>query len=111
MSWRQSLLQYDFWVVMKNSPNRDNAMKFLAYVSQAEPQARFSEAISFGPTNIDAFALVPDEMLSTLPGSPALSADQLVQNYEWWEQEDETGRTNWEIALERCIAGSANTGL
>lgn len=110
MSWRQSLLQYDYWVVMSNAPNSENAMKFLAFVSQPEPQARFSEAISFGPTNLDAFTLVSDELQSALPGSPALAADQIVQNYDWWGAADETGRTNWERALDRCIADSAAGG-
>lgn len=102
-SWDQSLLQYDYWVVMKGSPNKENAMKFLAYISRAEPQAVFAEAISYGPVNRKAFDLVPAEMRSTLPGSPELAKNQLFQDYSWWSKVGDDGRTNWDRALERCV--------
>lgn len=104
LSWDQSLLQYDFWVVMKGSPNKENAAKFLAYISRAEPQAAFAEAISYGPVNNDAFGLVPKEMLEILPGAPELAKKQVFQNYEWWNETAADGRTNWDVALERCVA-------
>jgi putative spermidine/putrescine transport system substrate-binding protein len=103
-SWEQSLLEYDYWVVMKNSPNKENAMKFLAYISRAEPQAVFAEAISYGPINKAAFDLVPKDLLPILPGAPALAKNQLIQNYDWWSEADAGGQTNWDKALNRCVA-------
>lgn len=104
LSWDQSLLQYDYWVVMKSSPNKDNAAKFLAYISRPEPQAAFAEAISYGPVNTKAFSLLPKEMLDILPGSPNLAQKQVFQNYKWWNEKSAEGRTNWDVALERCVA-------
>lgn len=104
LSWDQSLLQYDYWVMMKNSPNKVNAAKFLAYISRPEPQAVFAEAISYGPVNNDAFKLVPKELLEILPGAPELAKKQLFQDYEWWNETGADGRTNWDVALERCVA-------
>lgn len=78
-------------------------MKFLAYISRAEPQAVFAEAISYGPVNRKAFDLVPAEMRSTLPGSPELAENQLFQDYSWWSKVGDDGRTNWDRALERCV--------
>ena len=103
LSWEQSLLQYDYWVVMKGSPNRENAMKFLAYISRAKPQAVFAETISYGPVNNKAFDLIPADMHNILPGSPDLAKVQLVQDYTWWNAVGENGKTNWETALERCV--------
>ncbi|QPB24325.1 ABC transporter substrate-binding protein [Rhizobium sp. 007] len=103
-SWDQSLLQYDFWVVMKGSPNKENAEKFLAYVSRPEPQAAFSEAISYGPVNEKAFSLVSKELLDILPGSPSIAMKQVYQDYKWWNSKNADGRTNWDVALERCVA-------
>lgn len=103
-SWDQSLLQYDYWVIMKNSPNMENAAKFLAYISRPEPQAAFAEAISYGPINNNAFKLVSEDLLEILPGAPALAKKQVFQNYEWWNETGADGRTNWDIALERCVA-------
>ncbi|MCG8273330.1 polyamine ABC transporter substrate-binding protein [Aquamicrobium sp. NLF2-7] len=104
LSWDQSLLQYDYWVIMKGSPNKDNAAKFLAYISRAQPQATFAEAISYGPVNNEAFNLVPKELLDVLPGAPELAKKQIFQNYEWWNATGPDGRTNWDVALERCVA-------
>lgn len=103
LSWDQSLLQYDYWVVMKGSPNKENANKFLAYISRPGPQAAFAEAISYGPVNTEAFNLVPKEMLDILPGAPELAKKQLIQDYTWWNETGPDGRTNWDTALERCV--------
>ena len=102
LSWDQSLLQYDYWVITKGSPNKENAAKFLAYISRAKPQADFAEAISYGPVNKAAFDLVPKELLPILPGAPALAEKQLFQNYDWWNETDADGKTNWDKALDRC---------
>jgi putative spermidine/putrescine transport system substrate-binding protein len=103
LSWDQSLLQYDYWVIAKGSPNKENAEKFLAYISRAEPQAEFAKAISYGPVNVKAFDLVPKEMLAILPGAPELAKKQLFQNYAWWNETDSSGKTNWDKALDRCV--------
>ena len=103
LSWDQSLLQYDYWVVLKGSPNKENAAKFLAYISRAQPQADFAKAISYGPVNTAAFDLVPKELLSILPGAPELAKKQLFQNYVWWNEADASGKTNWDKALDRCV--------
>lgn len=103
LSWDQSLLQYDFWVILKDSPNKENAAKFLAYISRSAPQAEFAEAISYGPINNDAFNLVPAKLLEILPGAPELAKKQLFQNYDWWNEIGADGRSNWDVALERCV--------
>ncbi|RWE15269.1 MAG: ABC transporter substrate-binding protein [Mesorhizobium sp.] len=104
LSWEQSLLQYDYWVIVKGSPNKENAAKFLAYISRPEPQATFAEAISYGPVNNDAFKLVPKELLDILPGAPELAKKQVFQDYDWWNKTGADGRTNYDVALQRCVA-------
>lgn len=108
LSWDQSLLQYDYWVVTAGSPNATNAAKFLAYISRPEPQAAFAEAIAYGPVNNDAYKLLPAAMLSILPGSPEIAPKQVFQNYAWWNAVDAEGRSNWEKAMERCVSLLSN---
>jgi len=103
MSWDQSLLQFDYWVVMKNAPNKENAMKFLAYISRAVPQAAFAEAISYGPVNDKAYEHIKPEVQEVLPGSPQNVGKQVYQNYEWWNQIAAGEKSNWDMALERCV--------
>ncbi|MDK1494291.1 ABC transporter substrate-binding protein [Sinorhizobium sp. 7-81] len=104
LSWDQSLLQYDDWIVLKNAPNKDNASKLLAYISRAEAQAAFAEAIPYGPVNKDAFKLLPKELVDVLPGGPDIVKKQIVQDYKWWVARGADGRTNYDVAMERCIA-------
>ncbi|AZO54368.1 ABC transporter substrate-binding protein [Mesorhizobium sp. M8A.F.Ca.ET.208.01.1.1] len=104
LSWDQALLQYDYWVVLKDAPNKENAFKFLAYISQAKPQAAFSTEIPYGPINSDAFALLSKDLVEALPGAPERKGKEIPQNYEWWGQTQADGRTNYELALERCVS-------
>src|SRR3546814_6745813 len=70
LTWHHALVQYDYWVVPKNSPNYDNAMKFLAFVSRAKPQADFSNEMAFGPVNSKAYAFIRPDLAPWLPASP-----------------------------------------
>lgn len=100
-SWDQAILQYDYWVVPKGAKNVENAMKFLAFVSQPRPQARFAELITYGPTNSRAFEFIRPERAALLPTAPALRDMQVVQDYSWWNSEAVPGKTNQQLAIER----------
>jgi putative spermidine/putrescine transport system substrate-binding protein len=100
----QSLVQNDFWIVMKNSPNVDNAMKFLGFISKPTPQSVFSNEIGYGPINQKAYALIKPEIAKSLPGAPGNADSQLVQDYGWWSAADAAGQTNWDKAVKRCTA-------
>ncbi|WFU11903.1 ABC transporter substrate-binding protein (plasmid) [Rhizobium sp. CB3090] len=103
-SWDQSLLQYDYWVVTKGAPNRDNADKLLAYIAMAKPQAAFAELIGYGPVNKKAYDLIPEDLRKTLPGAPGVAEKQVFQNYAWWNETGADGKTNWENALKKCVS-------
>lgn len=102
-TWNQSLLQYDYWVVMKGSPNAENANKFLAYISRPKPQSEFALAMRYGPVNKEAFALLPKDVASDLPGSPEIADKQIFENYSWWAETHSDGRTNYDDAMSRCV--------
>ena len=44
IGWRQGGLRTDAWAVPKGAPNRENAMKFTAFITLPVPQARLSMA-------------------------------------------------------------------
>jgi putative spermidine/putrescine transport system substrate-binding protein len=68
IQWNQQLLVADYWVVPKGTPNKDQAMQFIAWMSCANNNANVSRYISYGPPN--KFA-VPD---------PAMAKDLAVSN-------------------------------
>jgi putative spermidine/putrescine transport system substrate-binding protein len=51
IQWNQQIVTADYLVVPKGSPNKDAAMKFIAYTACAENNAKPSEFIPYGPTN------------------------------------------------------------
>lgn len=99
LSWNQAVLQWEGWAVLKGAKNKENAMKFLAFVAQPEPQAKFAEMIEYGPTNKKAFSLLDPERAANLPGNPESFTTQLVQNYSFWSEKGADGKSNIEKAL------------
>lgn len=100
--WNQSLIQTQLWGVVKNAPNRENAMKFLAFASRAQQQAVASNLMAYGPTNQKAFAYIKPELRPWLPGSSEHLAEQVRQNYVWWNEIAADGKSNFERAADRC---------
>lgn len=100
LSWKQAVLQWDAWAVLKGTKNKENAMKFLAFVAQPEPQAKFSEMIEYGPTNAKAFGVLKPERAAILPGNPETVSTQVVQNYSFWNEKGPDGKTNIQKATE-----------
>jgi putative spermidine/putrescine transport system substrate-binding protein len=56
IQWNQQIVTADYLVVPKGSPNKDAAMKFIAYASCAANNAKPSEYIPYGPTNNNSTA-------------------------------------------------------
>jgi putative spermidine/putrescine transport system substrate-binding protein len=92
-SWNQAIMQWSSWAIPKGARNIDNAQKYIAFMSRPETQAKFSEIITYGPTNAKAFDHIPAERASQLPTAPELRKLQFVQNYDFWNATDATGQT------------------
>lgn len=56
IQWNQQIVTADYLVVPKGSPNKDAAMKFIAYASCAANNAGPSQYIPYGPTNTKSTA-------------------------------------------------------
>jgi putative spermidine/putrescine transport system substrate-binding protein len=100
--WNQSLIETHYWGVVKNAPNRENAMKFIAFASRAAQQAAASNLMAYGPANEAAFALIKPDLAPWLPGAPSHAAKQVRQNYAWWNEIGPDGKSNYERAVDRC---------
>jgi putative spermidine/putrescine transport system substrate-binding protein len=84
VSWSQGLLKRDCWAIPKGSPNRENAMKFIAFSTMAVPQARLSMLIPYGFVNNKSPDYLTPERLALLPSAPAIRSQLVTYNYEWW---------------------------
>ena len=98
-SWNQGILQWAGWAIPKGAANLDNAQKYMAFMSRPETQAKFSELITYGPTNARAFDHISAERAALLPTAPAVKGKQIVQNYDFWNATDATGQTGLRRAI------------
>lgn len=72
------------WVIPKNAPNRDNAMKFVNFVSSAKMQAAFSSKIPYGSTNPEAVKLLTKEQLERIGQSEEQIKHEFYINNDYW---------------------------
>ena len=86
IQWNQQIVTADYLVVPKGSPNKDAAMKFIAYTACAEVNAGPSEFIPYGPTNTKSTAnpaMVNDLSVSNADENSAYFDDAyLAENFD-----------------------------
>jgi putative spermidine/putrescine transport system substrate-binding protein len=85
IQWNQEIVTADYLVVPKGTPNKDAAMKFIAYAVCADNNAKPSEFIPYGPINKNskpAAANMPDLAVSNADENSAYFDDEyLITNY------------------------------
>jgi putative spermidine/putrescine transport system substrate-binding protein len=68
--WNGSLYSFDYWAVPKGSPNKDAALKFIAFASAPERQKTYSENIAYGPSNKRTIGMLDAKLAADLPTAP-----------------------------------------
>ena len=85
IQWNQQIVTADYFVVPKGTPNKEAAMRFIAYAICAENNAKPSEYIPYGPINKNstpAAANVPDLAVSNADENSAYFDDEyLIDNF------------------------------
>lgn len=84
MVWDGALFTLDSWVILKGSPNKDAAYKFLDFAGKAENQSKLSENIAYGTSNKDAAALIQPAVLKDLPTAPDNIKNAVEINVAFW---------------------------
>lgn len=89
ISWTGGIYDLDYWVIPKGTPNKEAALKFIAFASKPETQAEYAKNIAYGPTNNKALAKLDAKVLDNLPTSPTNSKDALQLNLKFWADQGE----------------------
>lgn len=89
IGWTGGIYDLDYWVIPKGAPNKDAALKFIAFASTPEAQAEYAKNIAYGPTNNKALAKLDAKVLDNLPTSPANAKDALQFNLKFWADQGE----------------------
>jgi putative spermidine/putrescine transport system substrate-binding protein len=84
IAWDQSLFTIDSWVILKGTPNKDQAYTFLKFVGEARNQKNLPEYISYGVTNKAASGQIKAELLPDLPTNPQNLSKAIEINVPFW---------------------------
>lgn len=88
--WDGQLYSVDSWAIIKGSPNKDKALKFIAFASSKEAAAEYPRFIPYGVPNKAAIDAIPAEIARDLPTYPANMAHALREDTHFWvDYEDE----------------------
>ncbi|WP_046112097.1 ABC transporter substrate-binding protein [Aquincola tertiaricarbonis] len=82
--WKQQINGPTYWVVLKGSPNKAQALALVDYMTGAARQKVFAETIPYGPVNPKAQALLGKPVLAMLPNAPQNLDAPLLQNTQFW---------------------------
>lgn len=93
--WDASVSDIEYWAVLKGAPNTAEAMKFINFAAQPEPQAELTRQIGYAPTNVDALKLLEPAMAKDLPSYPENAKRGAVFNSQWWHDNYESVKARW----------------
>ncbi len=92
--WDGQILDFDLFVIPKGAPNKEEAMKFIAFATDTQRLADQASYISYGPARKSSGALVgkysdgTTEMGPHMPTAAANLGNALVNNFEFWVDHD-----------------------
>lgn len=89
IGWTGGIYDLDYWVIPKGTPNKDAALKFIAFASRPENQAVYAQHIAYGPTHKKAIAQLDKKILEDLPTSPANAKEALQFSVAFWADQGE----------------------
>jgi putative spermidine/putrescine transport system substrate-binding protein len=95
--WNQARSTFDLWYILRGTPNKVNAERFLAFASSAKAQADIANIIGYGPVNTRAFQYIGATTAKKLPTYPANFKQSFLEDNSWWTK----NRQKW---LETCTA-------
>ncbi len=84
LSWNQQIQSADYVTIPADSPNLDNAMALVAYITSTEHAGDLVQYLTYGPGN--PHATISDDKLADVPTSnEAEGADApIIPDFEWW---------------------------
>jgi putative spermidine/putrescine transport system substrate-binding protein len=78
------LLTWSVFVVPKGAPNKEAAMRFLAFVLDERRQTAVAMEYNYGPTVPAAWKNIPAERHNLISGGPNVEKTAVFLNADWW---------------------------
>jgi putative spermidine/putrescine transport system substrate-binding protein len=89
ITWTGGIYDLDYWTITKGTPNKDAALKFIAFASSPDAQAEYARNIAYGPTNNKALGKLDPKVLANLPTAPQNAKTAVQFNVKFWADQGE----------------------
>ena len=96
--WDGAGLDYDWFMMPKGSPDKENSMKFIKYILEPQNAARISSVAPFGPVLKAAIPLLKPEDIVNLPTNPKNGKNAFAFDSNFYSENDAeltTRLANW----------------
>ncbi|MCA0921287.1 extracellular solute-binding protein [Pseudooceanicola nanhaiensis] len=94
-NFNQAIVEQSYWTVPKNAPGKEDAMKLIAWMMQAEGMREYASQMPYTMANTSIYDAIPEEHAKTLPGYPANAEKNMNIDETWWGANAEEVRTRW----------------
>ncbi|MCW3479424.1 ABC transporter substrate-binding protein [Neisseriaceae bacterium JH1-16] len=88
--WTGSIYDYDYWTIPKGTPNKEQAYKFLSFVSRPAPQSVYARQIAYGVSNKKASGLIDARTMADLPTAPQNLKNAVAVDTDFWVDNGES---------------------
>jgi len=95
VEFNQAIADKSFWVVLKGSKQKANAMKLINSMTRPKPQADWVNMYPFGVANKKAYDYIKPEMLPWIPTSPVNLPKLVWLSSEWWAENEAKMYERW----------------
>lgn len=96
IAWQAGgILESDGLAIVKGTPNKEQALKFLAFFASPEPEAEFFKLMPYGGPNSKAYGISDPAVLQDLPSAPDNIKYLSPVNYSFWADNMDTLTTRF----------------
>ena len=82
--WNGGIYDFDAWAIPKGAKNKEEAMKFLAFMLEPQQQKAYSEQIAYGPANKQAIPLLSVKTATNMPTAEKNIRGQVAMGVQFW---------------------------
>jgi len=94
--WNQSIVDLDFFAILKGSKHKKAAMKFIKFSTDPKRQADFAIRTNYGPSNLKAYDYIPKDIARKMPSYPDNLKKALIIDGEWYRKHGKEVAARWE---------------
>jgi len=104
--WKGQIYNLDMWTMPKGSPNRDAALKFIAFSTRPDRLAEQTRWLPYGPMRKSAIASIGRhaetkiDMAPFIPTTKMNFTDALLNDASWWVKNESRVKSRMDIWLQ-----------